>query len=88
MKDNICADRIQPLSYDLFVGMDVDKKSIVMTIMDHNDDLIKSLNTNQKVSSVISRRRSIEKGELLLSMKLDPQVGGCMMNLEKIIILV
>lgn len=41
MKDNITADRIQPLSFDFFVGMDVDKKSIVMTIMDQ-DKLIKS----------------------------------------------
>lgn len=41
MKDNITADRIQPLSFDFFVGMDVDKKSIVMTIMDQ-DELIKS----------------------------------------------
>lgn len=34
-------DRIQPQDFDLFVGMDVDKRSIVMTIMDQ-DKLIKT----------------------------------------------
>ena len=37
----ISADRIQPRKFDLFVGMDVDKKSIVTTILDE-DKMIKS----------------------------------------------
>lgn len=43
MKDNICIDRIQTLKFDLFVGMDVDKKNVAITIMDHQQ-IIKSQN--------------------------------------------
>lgn len=41
MENVLNVQRIQPSSFDLFVGMDVDKKSIVMTTVNH-DEIIKT----------------------------------------------
>jgi len=35
MASRLCKGTIIPLEFDLFVGMDVDKRSIAITILDH-----------------------------------------------------
>jgi transposase len=52
--------RIQPLNYDLFVGMDVDKKSISVTILDHYEEIkrMKVSYDGQKLLSYIRRSHS------------------------------
>src|SRR5215471_9013592 len=71
-----------PREYDVFAGLDVDKKSIAATFSSHQG-FIRSLSMPYKVEDLLNHvHNHFADQKVALRMRLDPQGTGCMMGLR------
>src|SRR5215475_12326365 len=70
-----------PQEYDVFAGLDVDKKSIAVTFMNHQQGFIRSLHMPYSVEHLVKHvRKHLAIRKLPLRMRLDPPATDCMMG--------
>ena len=71
-----------PRDYDVFAGLDVDKKSIAATFSDQQG-FIRSLQMPYSVEHLLNHvRKHFGNQKIALSMRLDLRDTGCMMGLR------
>jgi len=69
-----------PRDYDVFAGLDVDKRSISVTFTDHQG-LVKSLRMPYSVEHLVSHvRKHFPDQKVVFPTRLDPQAMDCMMG--------